>query len=335
MATDVGLLLVSITVILAGCELFTNGIEWLGHKLGLSEGATGSVLAAVGTAMPETMIPILALIFGRTTEIGEEIGIGAILGAPFMLSTLAMFVGGISIVTFSLAGRRERRLQLDNETIELDLKFFLAVFILAFIAAFIPMRPIKWLIAIALVGAYIYYLKIILSGEGDGVTPQPKRLYLSKFSTHSNPNLPLVALQVAISLGLIIGGARIFVRAVEAISLAAGVSTAVLSFLIAPVATELPEKANSVLWYSRRQDTLAMGNITGAMVFQSSIVVALGIVMTRWVLEPIELGSVLLALFSASLMFIYLKTMKHLHAYLLLLGGPFYLAYVLYYLMIR
>ena len=60
---DVGILAVAFVVILAGAELFTNGIEWFGRKLGLAEGAVGSVLAAVGTALPETMIPIVAIVF--------------------------------------------------------------------------------------------------------------------------------------------------------------------------------------------------------------------------------------------------------------------------------
>ena len=61
---DVVVLLLALVVILFGAELFTNGIEWFGRKLDLAEGAVGSVLAAVGTALPETMIPFIAIVFG-------------------------------------------------------------------------------------------------------------------------------------------------------------------------------------------------------------------------------------------------------------------------------
>jgi cation:H+ antiporter len=91
-------------------SLFINAIEILGGRLSLGEGAVGSVLAAVGTALPETMIPLvasLAAVFaGRDPETAGEIGIGAILGAAFMLATLAMFVVGASALTF-----RNRRAQ--------------------------------------------------------------------------------------------------------------------------------------------------------------------------------------------------------------------------------
>src|ERR671914_903555 len=103
-------LLGALVVILVAAELFTNGIEWFGHRLNLAEGAVGSVLAAVATAMPETLIPVIAilgpLLLGGETESSHAIGVGAILGAPFMLSTLAMFVTGVAVLLFARGGRR-------------------------------------------------------------------------------------------------------------------------------------------------------------------------------------------------------------------------------------
>src|SRR5437762_11769043 len=89
-------LVLSLFVILAGAELFTNGVEWVGEGFGLSEGAVGSVLAAIGTALPETILPLVAVLSGH--EKGDEIGVGAILGAPFMISTLAMAILGVVVV---------------------------------------------------------------------------------------------------------------------------------------------------------------------------------------------------------------------------------------------
>jgi cation:H+ antiporter len=39
--------------------LVTNAVEILGGRLKLGQGVVGSVLAAVGTAPPETMIPLV------------------------------------------------------------------------------------------------------------------------------------------------------------------------------------------------------------------------------------------------------------------------------------
>ena len=98
----VGLFVASVVITLAGCHLFTNGIEWLGKRLNISEGAVGSVFAAVGTTLPETSIPIIAIFFGAGRE-QMEVGLGAILGAPFMLSTLVLPILALLLVLYMTA----------------------------------------------------------------------------------------------------------------------------------------------------------------------------------------------------------------------------------------
>src|ERR1051326_9187039 len=119
-------LVIALGVILAGAELFTNGVEWVGESFGLSEGAVGSVLAAVGTALPETLLPLVAIISGH--HAGEEIGIGAILGAPFILTTLAMVVIGVTVLFAARGGRRSTDLAFDRRVLRQDLGYFLVMY---------------------------------------------------------------------------------------------------------------------------------------------------------------------------------------------------------------
>ena len=87
----------------------------------------------------------------------------------------------------------------------------------------------------------------------------------------------------------------------EAIAEAAGISALVLSLVLAPLATEMPEKANSVLWVRRGKDALALGNITGAMTFQASIPVALGLAFTTWELDAHALTAAVIGLLGGAL----------------------------------
>ncbi len=323
-------LLASFAIIVVGCELFTNGVEWFGFKLKLSEGATGSVLAAVGTAMPETVVPIIAILFGSTQELAHEIGIGAILGAPFMLSTLTMFVGGLTILIASTLKMRSAKLNLNRKATKFDLRFFFLVYTFAIIPAMIRVPVLRYAVALLLVLCYVVYLKMILA-EMEPIGEADNRLHFSKFLSRSrrSPQVGLIAVQVLAALSMILGGARIFVSSIEKISIGIGISAAILAFVIAPVATELPEKFNSVLWYLRKRDTLAMGNITGAMVFQSSVLPAIGLTLTPWQLEPAEIGGMLLAILSAFTL--YVAVVKgRLNAYLMLIGGAFYVGYIGY-----
>ena len=104
----------------------------------------------------------------------------------------------------------------------------------------------------------------------------------------------------------------------------------ILSLILAPIATELPEKFNSVLWVKQSKDTLALGNITGAMVFQSCIPTAIGILLTPWVFGMESLVNIGLVYISTIIIFIDLYKDKKFCPRMLLYCGAFYLVYIVY-----
>lgn len=323
---DVGILVLSLGVILTGAELFTNGVEWLGKKLNLSEGAVGSVLAAVGTALPETMIPIIAIVFtgGKGSQ---EVGIGAILGAPFMLGTLGFFITGIAGIAFKVNNTRRSEMDIDHHVLQRDLRFFLIVFTVAILTAFIRIQTVRFVMAAILISAYIYYVyRTVTSGKSGGGKLNP--LYFARKA--DNPSMFKVILQLILALAAIILGAKFFVGGVEDLAKVLGINPLILSLLITPIATELPEKFNSVIWVRQGKDTLAVGNITGAMVFQSSIIPAIGIVLTPWQLTLPALMSASIAIISALLVFLYSYRTGRLKPAMLLTGGFYYLIYLIF-----
>ena len=159
-----GLFLASVIITLAGCHLFTNGIEWLGKRLNISEGAVGSVFAAVGTTLPETSIPIIAIFFGAGRE-QAEVGLGAILGAPFMLSTLVLPILAFLLLLYARIGKRTATFKLNYGDVRVDIMFFLASYVLALTCAVIPSRLFHGVVAVVLIGLYVYYMKLKFSAE--------------------------------------------------------------------------------------------------------------------------------------------------------------------------
>ncbi len=335
------LLVVAFVLILAGAELFTNGVEWLGHRLGLSEGAVGSVLAAVGTALPETMIPLVAIVFGGGGD-ADAIGVGAILGAPFMLATLAMFVTGIAVVA-----RARRRtsgsaagsdlVAIDTRVIGHDVKVFGLLYFVAIAVAFLPadMALPRWLAAVLLIGLYLRYVAGHLGAASPGESEPPGPLRLGRLDPGSAglavPRVRIVVIQVGLALAAIIAGAFVFVLQVEDIARAVGLDETLLALVVAPIATELPEKLNSVIWIGRGKDTLALGNITGAMVFQAAIPTSIALLLasSQWSIGGgswVAFASAGVALVSTALIFGPMIRTGRLHGRGLLIGGAFYLA---------
>ena len=321
------LLVVSIIIILGGCETFANGVEHVGNKAGLSHAAAGSLLAAVGTAMPETMIPILALVFGAGGH-GEEIGIGAILGAPFMLTTLAFFLLGITVFILRFSGRRERaHLRPDLSAVRFELKYFIFVMILILGISLLRNDKINYIGAVLFVLLYAIYFKITLKHKSQVQEEYSELLYFNRFFKLKK-NWTNIIFQVLFGLGCIIFGAKVFVNNIALLSEAIGMSALVLSLIIAPVATELPEKYNSITWTIRGKDTLAFTNITGAMTFQSMIPVSIGLLFTSWELHFTEIINISFALISAILVFLTIRRKDSLPALILLVGGILYSLYI-------
>ena len=323
-------LLLMLVVILVAAEVFTNALEHLGEKLKISEGVTGSLFAAVGTALPETSVPLLALLAGtQNVQTNEEIGVGAILGAPLMLATLS-----ISLMAFAVFAKRGSKGDFQPEKTGLvrELNFFIMAFAFAAIALYIPHTQTAARGAIGFGMVLIYFVYIMLTirassalvNEGHATeADEPK--FLCRIGLPNN--MPVIIAQLLLGLALLVGGAKGFIHGVEEAAQIIGISTLLLSLLIIPIATELPEKVNSILWVRRSKDTLAFGNITGAMVFQGTLLPAIGIMLTPW--EPrVEVLAGIVVTLLAAIWLRWLVARGNIKVWHLWINGLMYLTYL-------
>ena len=323
------MLVLALAIILLGATVFTNGLEWFGKKMNLSDGAVGSIFAAVGTALPETLVPIVAIMFG-TPDAGHKIGVGAIIGAPFMLGTLAFFISGVAVMV-----NRSKRddypvMRVNTTVMRRDMEYFLVLYAVAIAASFMVGHPvIKIFIALSLLLTYGgYVLKTLRSSNGDHEVEESDIDHCYFAPKSHDPHMSIIAIQVLSSLLLIVWGSYVFVEKVQIISVQLGISPFILALIIAPIATELPEKFNSVIWINKGKDTLAIGNVTGAMVFQSSVITAIGIMMTDWHLTTAALLTAALTFASVIMAYLQIRIKRHLTPGTLLAGGAFYFVFL-------
>ena len=290
-------------VILVAAELFTNALEHLGERLKISEGVTGSLFAAVGTALPETMVPVLAVFSGTSNvEINQEIGVGSILGAPLMLSTLSTCLMAFAVLpSRGMTGR----VLPESAGFVRDLNFFLLAFGLAAAAMYVPAAAhvVRLTLSMSLLLIYFIYVFVTLRASTQLVveghaTSADEKMFLARIGLPTN--VLTILLQLGIGLVLLVFGAKGFINGVEGVAKLLHISALLLSLLIIPIATELPEKINSILWVRRGKDTLAFGNITGAMVFQGTLLPAMGILLTPWQPRVEVLSGVVITLVAAA-----------------------------------
>jgi cation:H+ antiporter len=324
-------LVLSLAAILGAAILFTNAVEIMGDRLNLGAGAVGSILAAVGTALPETMIPIVAIlgavILGTGGAAAGEIGIGAILGAPFLLATLALFIVGLAGLGFRRRRQTGSEIVADRETAIPDLAFFLPCFAVAAVAGIFPLPlVVKIIVAVLLLVAYVVYVvrTVRKGGEAEGDPPSNLTLWPSR----SEAPTWAVAAQLVGTVVVMGFGAHFFVGGVEHLSEAVSIPAGLIALVLAPLATELPEKFNSIIWLRDNKDTLAVGNITGAMVFQSTIPVSIGILFTPWQLDFLTSLAAIFAILSSLVFLFFLLRKAPLKAFVMLGAGSLYIVFV-------
>ena len=332
MFVSITFLILSLIVILIAAEGFTNGVEVFGRKLNLSQAVVGSILAAVGTALPETILPIVAIAWGAK-ETAQDIGVGAILGAPFMLSTLAFFLVGLTALFTFLAKKRKFEIKVETLSLKRDLIFFILMYSLAVFSPLFLVKSYLTGLAILLVLGYFFYVYLTVNSKSKSVGKcDPLYVLLLIIIITKNRKTRethlLIVLQIILSLIIMVAGAKWFVNNLEVVSLSFGFSPLLFALIFAPVATELPEKFNSISWTLKGKDSLAIGNITGAMVFQTTFPVCVGLLFTDWKLTNMAVFSAVIALTSAFVVLAEVLIRKKISPYSILFGGVLYIIYI-------
>lgn len=262
--------------IYVACDWFVNAVEWLGVELKVATMAVGTVLAAIGTALPESVVTLVAVLFGSPGS-GKEIGVGAALGGPLVLSTLAYGIVGVLLLR---RGGRDGLARVDRPRLRMDQRWFLAISGTGLLLGLVAFHG-KALFGVAFLVAYALYVRRELS-TGDEAHSADDLASLRIWRSDTPPTRLAIGFQTAGSLVVVVVASQLFVRQLEWAGPAVGLPPAAVALLLAPIATELPEILNAVIWVRQGKSTLAMANISGSMMVQATVPAAIGLFFTPW-----------------------------------------------------
>ncbi|OOG64465.1 hypothetical protein B0E46_07385 [Rhodanobacter sp. B04] len=265
------------------CEYFVNGVEWFGQKLKLGATATGTVLAAFGTALPESAVTFVAVIFGKTPE-ARDIGVGAALGGPLVLATIAYAVVGVALwYNRRQLQRTDRIIRVDHRRLARDQSWFLAIFVVK-VGLGLVVFAFKPLLGVLFLAAYALY--VWREMRSDDSAPEEEVLEPLKLRPkHAEPAWRWVVAQTVAALLVIAAASRVFVGQLEAIGSAFALPPHLVALVLSPVATELPETINALIWVRQGKERLALANISGAMMIQATIPSSLALFATPWLFD--------------------------------------------------
>lgn len=323
------LLIVCAVAIYLSCEWFVNAVEWLGQRLNVGKMAVGTILAAFGTALPESVVTLVAVTTGATDE-AKNIGVGAAMGGPLALATVAYGVTGTMLL---LKRRRERAAVLadacgpnvnpsppggealgdakDMRRLAKDQKWFLPVFIVK-VALGLVAFAFKPALGVLFFAAYaIYFWREIRSSRADdeGEDEEEELEPLKLQPRAASPATWAVVAQTLATLVVIFFAAHYFVKQLDVIGPMLGLSATVTALLLSPIATELPEIMNAVIWVRQGKTKLALANISGSMMIQATVPSGIGLIFTRWHFDGALLWSGLITM--AAIIYLLLTMRAH------------------------
>lgn len=280
----------SAVVIYLACEFFVNGVEWVGCRLQLGATAVGTLLAAFGTALPESAVTFVAVVFGDTAQ-QKDIGVGAAIGGPLVLASLAYaVVGAVLLLRLrrKTAGARADGtggacgIAADQRRIARDQAWFMVIFVAKISLGVLVFAWKPWLAVAFLVAYGLYVMRELNADEGAAIMEELEPLRIRP----NDPSMGWALCQTALALVVIAVASNVFVDQIAYLGNAAGLAPNVAAMLLAPIATELPEVLNAVIWTRKGKERLALANISGAMMIQATLPTAMAVAMTPWLLTP-------------------------------------------------
>lgn len=281
MGLSIFFLLLCAAVIYFACEFFINAIEWLGRGLNLGATAVGTLLAAFGTALPESAVTFVAVVFGQDAA-SKDVGVGAALGGPLVLATITYPVVGVAMWMYRARMKRETsEVSADRQQLSKDQAWFLWIFagkvalgLLAF-----SWKPWLGMLFVVAYSAYVWkQMRVDQQEQRDDEDIEPLRFR----PCDRSPNALWAGTQTVVALIVIGVASRVFVGQLENMGAALNLAPHVVALLLSPIATELPETMNTLIWVRQGKERLALANVSGAMMIQATIPSALGIIFTPW-----------------------------------------------------
>jgi cation:H+ antiporter len=326
------LLIVCAGAIYLACEWFVNAVEWLGRRLNVGQMAVGSILAAFGTALPESVVTLVAVTTGTTPE-QKDIGVGAAMGGPLALATVAYAATGVALLVKHRRDQRARvavhaganpgaveepgRLETaqvladpaDGARLAKDQRWFLAVFVVKVTLGLVAFA-FKPTLGVLFFAAYAVYFWREMRGGDDGAQAEQEELEPLKLQPKvASPATWAVVAQTLATLAVIFVSSRVFVAQLDAIGPMLGLSASVTALLLSPIATELPETMNAIIWVRQGKTKLALANISGAMMIQATVPSGLGLLFTSWKFD----GALIWSGAMTMVAIVYLLTVMHTH----------------------
>jgi cation:H+ antiporter len=282
-----GIFVASLCVLILAARFFTRSAESIGLALGMSSFATGVIIVAIGTSLPELISSVIAVMKGSSEIVSGNV-IGSSISNLFFVLALTAISAPASI-------------RLGEQYIFIDLHFLIgSAFLLALTAWDGQVSRLEALLLLA--GYLIYTVHLLKEGKPASDPGDP-----SAGKARRSPVQGKDLLIVGVSAVFIFLGANYTITSLEVIAGSLGISKSVISVTLLSLGTTLPESVVSITAARQGKADIAVGNILGSCIFNAMAVTSIASLIDP-VSFPEELKTLPLPLYLIGVVFFYLLT---------------------------
>ncbi|MBC8871148.1 MAG: calcium/sodium antiporter [Planctomycetes bacterium] len=257
--TTTALFLAGFVLLVVGAEFLVRGASRLAEAAGISKLVVGLTVVAYGTSAPELAVTVCST-YAQPPRPG--LAIGNVVGSN--IANVLLVLGIATIVAPLVVSR---------SVVRIGVPLMIGVSVLMLLLG-MDGQISRIDGVILFVGSLAYTIVTVvhsrretraaIRSQGIEHTPKPRRLVLT---------------QIAVNLGLILGGLIVLVLgsrwlvqgAVEVANLL-GVSGLIIGLTIVAIGTSLPEVATSIVAVLRGERDIAVGNVVGSNIFNILLV---------------------------------------------------------------
>lgn len=315
---DILWLILGLVLILAGANFLTDGAASVARRLGISDLVVGLTVVAFGTSTPELVISIMAAISGNA-----PLAVGNVVGSNIF--NILAIIGLTSLVRPIVIERSVMTRQMPLMLLSSLLLLMLGNSGWIDGTGVNEISRVSGIFLDLLFILFMIYTVVVARHESE-LHPETRQEENKK---KEERNVLLSTVYILGGLAALVWGGDRFVDGASGIARSLGMSDAMIGLTIVAAGTSLPELAASVAAAIKGHPGLAVGNVIGSNIFNTTLVLGGGSTIL-----PLPFNGVtnvdLFTLVGASLLFIIFGWWIKERTITRLEGGIMFACYILY-----
>lgn len=242
---NIGLFVVSLSVLLRASDWFVDSAEQIGLSLKISPFIIGVTIIAFGTSLPELATSIAAVMSGES-----QIVISTVVGSN--ITNIALVLGLVAVVA--------KRIDLEYNIWHIDMPYlFGSAFLLWFI---LSDREVSLFEGIIFLAGITIFLGYTIKTDSKEIIIETRATWRTWFF-------------------LVLGGVLVWlgsdytIQAIRSLSALAGIDSEIIALSAVALGTSLPEVIVSLNAARKGKTSIAVGNVLGSNVFNTYVVVSI------------------------------------------------------------